>query len=797
MALREILLPWTEQPQERVSVNPSYTEGLLSLVLPNGSNLPLSVHGQPWVAEGSLASTSLDSGGLGVETNGDGSTAWNTLITQLPFTTEFTAIVRFRKTDTTNRTRSLFGIADGTNRINVHAPWSDGTTYFDYGGASSGTTRVTAAGLNFQQPTTLLFSAGPRGMSIWQDGLKRSSHNTPAWRSNGTTFHLMYGVGATTGSSDLTRTYLVGFWNKAFTEDTNYSLSSNPWQLFEPRRTLFQVPASFISPAPYWRRRDLIRNWDTQPQEASDINWSNSITRGLITAKNYVDDSSTLSLPIGQVLSKASSKFVASSAGLGLAPDAGTTIHQIETAPFAGGGDSITFMAILERNTNSFSDAAGASIVNFFAPGWINGGYSLGLGYSSYQNRQRIGFACGLPYQDPAGLVHDNVLSSPQPQVIIARCRRSQLFDLWVNNEVITGTPPNNFDASAVHGGEMWSGSGGSNNANGSNVAWAIWNRAISDEERRALTANPWQIFAPQRVHIRYPVPYTPVPYVKRRVLPQGWCNWAEQPQESVSIDWNNPITDKLVFAVNYGAAQRDIVYGIPATTEYAPLLTPTTGAGGIGGLAPDGTYNVDKYIPTIATGHNVTSLCLFLHSIRTASNPFSRWNTNTNPTRHWFFSTEQDTNKPAFGVDNTAGASFVTLHQNSTSASTPSLVIGRYDNTTKLIDIWFNGIKGNAPGTLTGTENVAAPANTSTDPFAVGNRYPNFGIRTPGPIYLVASWDRALSDQEIEALSVNPWQLFESRQVPVFNSLPLLTDSTYKPGTLTFSGWTPRVTAS
>lgn len=45
------------------------------------------------------------------------------------------------------------------------------------------------------------------------------------------------------------------------------------------------------------------------------------------------------------------------------------------------------------------------------------------------------------------------------------------------------------------------------------------------------------------------------------------------------------------------------------------------------------------------------------------------------------------------------------------------------------------------------------------------------------------------------------PWNLFEPRRVlvpeTVASSLPTLSASTYKPGTLTSSGWTPRITAS
>lgn len=65
----------------------------------------------------------------------------------------------------------------------------------------------------------------------------------------------------------------------------------------------------------------------------------------------------------------------------------------------------------------------------------------------------------------------------------------------------------------------------------------------------------------------------------------------------------------------------------------------------------------------------------------------------------------------------------------------------------------------------------------------------------------LIAAWNRPLRPAEIQALTENPWQLFEPRRIWVPQSaaagLPALSASTYKPGTLTSTGWTPRITAT
>jgi hypothetical protein len=65
------------------------------------------------------------------------------------------------------------------------------------------------------------------------------------------------------------------------------------------------------------------------------------------------------------------------------------------------------------------------------------------------------------------------------------------------------------------------------------------------------------------------------------------------------------------------------------------------------------------------------------------------------------------------------------------------------------------------------------------------------------------AAWNRELSNIERVSVGRNPWQLFErpSRRLwapsGAAPSVPTLSASTYKPGTLTATGWQPRVTAS
>jgi hypothetical protein len=94
-----------------------------------------------------------------------------------------TVLVIRRKLDTTNRDSSLFSARDSAGggapfaSINAHVPYSDGTVYWDYGG-TSGIYRLSVAGLSHAGLQAYVFTAGPQGSAIWQNGVKVASATT-------------------------------------------------------------------------------------------------------------------------------------------------------------------------------------------------------------------------------------------------------------------------------------------------------------------------------------------------------------------------------------------------------------------------------------------------------------------------------------------------------------------------------------------------------------------------------------------------------------------------------------------
>lgn len=232
-------VPWTRQPSYAASLSDIAREAK-TFVLPMGGRVsPVSLAGPAWTVSGTPKS-SYGPPGNAIETTGT-SQYWDTSVADGAFTTAFTAIFVLQKTDTTNRESSLFGVTSWTDYIlNAHVPWSDGTTYFDFGG-NSGERRVSVAGLDYSKPTCLIFSAGPRGLEIWQDGILRASNTTAASRTS-ISKNVTIQNGVVT-LSDLQKIYLCALWDKQFSQQQNFAFTKNPWQLFAPISRTFLMGA--------------------------------------------------------------------------------------------------------------------------------------------------------------------------------------------------------------------------------------------------------------------------------------------------------------------------------------------------------------------------------------------------------------------------------------------------------------------------------------------------------------------------------------------------------------------------
>jgi hypothetical protein len=97
-----------------------------------------------------------------------------------------TVLLIRRKTDTTLREGNAFGVCNsatgGSELCAAHVPYTDGTVYW-YCGQTFAPYLLTAPGLSFSTaPERWVFTAGPQGSSIWQNGVKVATQSSPVFR---------------------------------------------------------------------------------------------------------------------------------------------------------------------------------------------------------------------------------------------------------------------------------------------------------------------------------------------------------------------------------------------------------------------------------------------------------------------------------------------------------------------------------------------------------------------------------------------------------------------------------------
>lgn len=99
-----------------------------------------------------------------------------------------TIVIASFKTDATLRASLGFCIetgGDDNKRCQSHMPYSDGTVYWDFGGAAEPGGRLSVGGLTFGDDIWI-FTAGARGREIWQNGFLRASSGDTTGRTTST-----------------------------------------------------------------------------------------------------------------------------------------------------------------------------------------------------------------------------------------------------------------------------------------------------------------------------------------------------------------------------------------------------------------------------------------------------------------------------------------------------------------------------------------------------------------------------------------------------------------------------------
>ena len=152
-----------------------------------------------------------------------------------PNSSQATIVHVRRKTDTTTRQSvTFYNGGAAADRTLVHAPWSDGTIYFDFGNATDGSGRTFLAGQTWTTNVDyFIFVAGQtKGREIWRNGVKIKNNTTAkATRPSNTG---EYGIGGNAAGtfSDIEEFYLHAVFNAEWTDRQCLEWFANPWQLF-------------------------------------------------------------------------------------------------------------------------------------------------------------------------------------------------------------------------------------------------------------------------------------------------------------------------------------------------------------------------------------------------------------------------------------------------------------------------------------------------------------------------------------------------------------------------------------
>jgi len=182
---------WSQSPPHSVQLNRHLPAGVLGVWLFNegvpGVIRNLATEG--WEITSGTIAVGVTARGPAYKHNGTDARAnlldaddCNTL---LPTGGGLTVCLGYEKQDATLRASGAFGIGSIFNEVRCGAliPFSDGVVYWDFGGFTEDVTRESIGGLTTSGYHPWAFTTGPRGMEIWQDGIRKSANSANPTRS--------------------------------------------------------------------------------------------------------------------------------------------------------------------------------------------------------------------------------------------------------------------------------------------------------------------------------------------------------------------------------------------------------------------------------------------------------------------------------------------------------------------------------------------------------------------------------------------------------------------------------------
>lgn len=233
------------------------------------------------------------------------------------------------------------------------------------------------------------------------------------------------------------------------------------------------------------------------------------------------------------------------------------------------------------------------------------------------------------------------------------------------------------------------------------------------------------------------------LPYRRKRL---------QQPQGMSSIDWSNPITRGLVYAIKPDGTPRSNGAVSPIRSAFLSSngsdLIQITSAGV--GFSSSGYNELSHSLSQVAVtaSANLTQICVFTAS-NSSNSQFSLANLSSagGATNGFFIGNGSSFCLKADTVPSAGAIS-------SSALSVGKVYVGAYTSKVGRQELFLNGF----------SQGTTASATTHSQAL---NRFVSGANRNP--IALFASFSRVLSDAEIKALSDNPWQIFAPLRRPLY----------------------------
>lgn len=126
--------------------------------------------------------------------------------------------------------------ATAAQQLFVLLPWSDSTVGWVYGSSAAGSVSIPLSSLTLGDDLWM-FTAGNRGVEMWQNGILRAATTTGVpTRNTGATLFKM--PAWTAGNDFFGDTALIMTWRRELPQAALKVLSENPWQVFQPSNFL-------------------------------------------------------------------------------------------------------------------------------------------------------------------------------------------------------------------------------------------------------------------------------------------------------------------------------------------------------------------------------------------------------------------------------------------------------------------------------------------------------------------------------------------------------------------------------